>query len=111
MRQLIEFPLEDGGSILVEIDAPEPKSGIVQASSGGKLVTKASDTFANAMKIVQPAASSIIEKLRDLGDPPDEISVEFGLKLTAEAGAYVASVGTEANYKVSLIWKQDNPSK
>ncbi len=31
--------------------------------------------------------------------------MEFGLKLSAEAGAFVASVGGEAHYKVTLKWR------
>ncbi|MGH2593215.1 MAG: CU044_2847 family protein [Anaerolineae bacterium] len=37
-------------------------------------------------------------------DAPDEVGVEFGIKLNAEAGAFVALAGAEANYKVTLKW-------
>ena len=106
MRQLIEFPLEGGDSILVQVDEPAPEGAVVKAARPGEIVTKASQTFESALDKVKPAASAIISKLRGLADPPDEIEVEFGLTLNAEAGAFVAAAGVEANYTVKLTWKR-----
>ncbi|RME42126.1 MAG: hypothetical protein D6796_14850 [Caldilineae bacterium] len=106
MKRLVEFPLEDGSTILVEVDAPaEP--GMVSATRGGDTVARAQQTFEAALDRVRPAAQTIIQKLRALHDPPDEIGVEFGLKMSAEAGAFVAAAGVEANYKVTLTWKRE----
>ena len=108
MNRLIEFDLEEGGSILVEGEAkgPEP-GGMVPASRGVEEVPeKARQSFEAALDKVRPAAAAIIKKLRALHDPPDEVEVEFGLKMSAEAGAFVAAAGVEANYKVTLTWKQ-----
>ncbi|MCS7178813.1 MAG: CU044_2847 family protein [Anaerolineae bacterium] len=55
---------------------------------------------------MRPLAEAVICKLRALADPPDEVEVEFGLKLNAEAGAVLAAAGTEAHYKVTLTWKR-----
>jgi hypothetical protein len=105
MKQWIEFPLEDGGSIMVEADVPE-EAGIVPAARGEEVVQRAQQTFEVALEKVRPAAQAIIKKLRTLHDAPDEITVEFGLKLSAEAGAIIAAGGVEANYKVALRWKK-----
>jgi len=35
MKRLIEFPLEDGGAIVVEVDEPEPPGGVVRAARLG----------------------------------------------------------------------------
>jgi len=110
MKQLVEFPLEDGGSILVEVETPET-AGMVPASRGGEVVAKAQQTFEAALEKVRPAAGAIIAKLRALHDPPDEIEVEFGLKMSAEAGAIVAAAGVEANYKVTLTWKREKETE
>jgi hypothetical protein len=107
MKRLIEFPLEDGTTILVETDAPE-EPGPVPAMRGGPATPeRARQTFEAALDKIRPAAQAIIQKLRALHDPPDEIEVEFGLKLNAQAGAFVAAAGTEANYKVTLTWKRE----
>lgn len=107
MKQLIKFPLEDGTSILVEAETAEV-SGVVQAARGEGVPEKARQTFEAALEKIRPAAGAIIQKLRALHDPPDEITVEFGLKMSAEAGAIVAAGGVEANYIVTLMWKKDS---
>ena len=104
MKRLIEFPLQEGGSILVEVDEPEPEGGVVKAARPGEVVARAKETLEEALDKIQPAAQSVITKLRGLHDAPNEIEVEFGIKLSAEAGAFIASAGVEANYKVTLKW-------
>ena len=71
------------------------------------MIAKAQITFEQALDKVKPAASAIIRKLRSLHDSPDEIEVEFGLKLSAELGAIVASTHIDANYSVTLKWKRE----
>ncbi len=106
MKHLVEFSLEDGGSILVEVEGPE-MGGMVPVSRGEGVPEKARQSFEAALDKVRPAAQAIIKKLRSLHDPPDEIEVEFGLKMSAEAGALIAAAGVEANYKVTLTWKRE----
>ncbi len=103
MKRLIEFPLEDGSSMLVEIDEPE-QGGLVKASRSGEVIAKAQQTLEKSLEKVQPAAQFVIQQLRKLHDSPDEIQVAFGLKLSADAGAVLASAGAEANYTVTLKW-------
>jgi hypothetical protein len=106
MKQLIEFPLEDGGFVLIQVDEPAPQ-GVVKAARPGEVVRRAGQTFEEALDKLKPAAGAIIQKLRGLSDPPDEIEVEFGLTLSAEAGAFIAAAGAEANYTVKLKWKRE----
>ena len=116
MKRLVEFPLQEGGTLLVEVDEPEgyaettTRGGVVKASRPSEIADKAKDTFEDALDKIKPAAQSIIGKLRELHDAPDEIGVEFGIKLSAEAGAFIASAGVEANYKVTLKWTKSSAS-
>lgn len=103
MKQIVAYPLVEGGSILVEVDVPEG-GGFERVSRVGDIV-QASKTFDDALEQIKPAAQKIIAKLRSLTDPPDEIAVEFGIKLGAKAGAIIASADAEANYTVSLTWR------
>jgi hypothetical protein len=118
MKRLVEFPLQNGGTMLIEVDEPERYSETTTRGSvskairpGGEIVENAGKTFEEALEKIKPAAQCIIDKLRELHDAPDEISVEFGIKLSAEAGAFVASVSLEANYKVALKWVKTRPQK
>lgn len=103
MIRYIEFPLEEGGTIVVEVEQPKPEFGAIQVGRPDAAAEKATRTFSQALEQIQPAISAAVDKLRGL--QPDELSVEFGIKLNAQAGAFLASAGTEANFKVSIKWQ------
>jgi Trypsin-co-occurring domain 1 len=102
MKHLVEFPLEEGGSIIVEVDEPE-REGTVRAGRGDTIV-KAKETLEEALNHVLPATKSIVEKLRSIGNKPDEIEINFGVKLSTVAGAVIASASAEANFDVTVRW-------
>lgn len=110
MKRLIEFPLEDNTTLLVEVIEPE-QGGIVPASRAGEAISKAQQTLEKSLEKVRPAAQFVIKQLRKLHDAPDEIEVAFGLKLSAEAGAVLAAASAEANYAVTLKWVKEKPKK
>jgi hypothetical protein len=103
MKQLVEFGLENGGFISVEVEASESYDKVTRGARE-ELPRKAEMIFEDALDKVKPMTNAIIDKLRALSDSPDEIVVEFGLKMNAKAGAIIASVGTESNYKIMLKW-------
>ncbi len=80
MKHLVEFLLEEGGSIVVEIDEPET-GGTVRAGREDK-IEKARETFEDALNKVLPATKTVVEKLRDMASKPDEIEVTFGPDVT-----------------------------
>src|SRR6185436_9057899 len=102
MVRLIELPLEGGGTVLLEIT---DTGGSTRRGLGPTEITnKATQTFEDALKKIRPAADAVIDQLRQLVVAPDEIAVEFGIKLNADAKAYIASAGAEANFKIALKW-------
>jgi Trypsin-co-occurring domain 1 len=103
MKRLIEFPLEDGGAIVVETDEAPP--GGTRSAKPSEVAEKAKQTFEASLERIKPVAAGIIARLRELGDRPEQVGVEFGIKLTAAAGLVLASSGVEANFKVTLTWK------
>ena len=107
MKHLIEFPLEDGTTMLVEVEEPEQEG--LERVSRGDVIERAQQTLEKSLEKVRPAAQFILEKLRGLHDSPDEIEVQFGLKLNATSGAVLAAAGMEANYTVRLKWAKDKP--
>ena len=108
MKRLVEFPLDQGGSVLVEVD--ELSAGPVMRGRGkdsSALVEQADKTFEDATAAVTPAARSLIARLRSMDDAPDEVGIEFGVQLSAQSGAFIASVAAEANFKVSMTWRRE----
>ena len=49
---------------------------------------KASQTFEESIERIRPVAASLIAKMRNIGDPPDEVSIDFGLNMSAKAGGF-----------------------
>ena len=102
MKRLVEFPLEEGGSILVQID--EPESGGTVRAGREETIEQARETFEEALNKVLPAAKSVVEQLRRMGSKPDEIEVTFGINLSTQAGAFIASATAQANFGVAVRW-------
>jgi Trypsin-co-occurring domain 1 len=106
MQDLVEFKLADGTSILVESDDARKQPLTRGRGQRTEIVTKASKTFEEAIAQVRPFASEMIARLREGAERPDEIDIEFGMKLNAEAGAIIARTGGEANFKITLRWRR-----
>ncbi len=107
MKRLVEFPLDQGGSVVVEVDEPSARPvtrGIGKDRSS--LVEEADKTFEDATAAVTPAARSLIARLRSIDDPPDEVGIVFGVQLSAQTGAFIASVAAQANFTVSMTWRR-----
>jgi hypothetical protein len=47
----------------------------------------------------------LIAQLRSISNPPAEIGIEFGVQLSAQTGAFIASAAAAANFKVSMTWR------
>mgnify|MGYP006303911125 FL=1 len=105
---------DDEATILVEF---EPQPGVRQVSRFGdltkdqieKLAERSEYALDRAMETVRAMAHRVTETVREikLSERPDEVAVEFGLKLDAEAGAYIAKAGGEAGFKVMLKWERE----
>lgn len=109
MGQLVEFPLTDGSSVLVEV-AENWTGPVTRGLKGSDVTERARQTFEEAIGRVRPAVQAVVAQLRSLAEAPDEVHVEFGLNLQAEAGAFIAAVGTTATFTVALTWRGKSPS-
>ena len=113
MPRLVEFRLEEGGTLLVQVPDADTDGQVTRGLRPGQVATHVADqaqrTFEEALDRVQPAAQSLIQRLRRVSDTPEEVHIEFGLNLHAEAGAFIAAASTEANFRVSLTWRSPDP--
>jgi hypothetical protein len=111
VTQLVEFPLGDGGSIVVASNAPETDASPGPVFRGGgrteAVVTRASESFESVVQRAQPAAVAVLDAVRSGPNPPTEVRVEFGLQLSADLGAVIASTAVQANFTVTLTWRRD----
>lgn len=108
MKHLVEFSLEDGSNIVVELNEPET-AGAIRAARAEK-IEQAKETLEEALNKVLPAAKRVVEKLQNIGNKPDEIEVTFGVSLSTVAGAFIASASAEANFGITMRWTGTTPA-
>ncbi len=101
----MEFQVDGGSTILVEVDEIESEAIAPVARPSDKVAVQARQTFEQAMTTIEPMVKSIKKKLDALTDPADEVSVKFSVKLSGQVGAVLTTVGGEATYEISLTWK------
>ena len=102
MGTVVKMPLEDGSTVLVEVAEDEQR--LQRAGRAASVVRDSAETLEEALRRVKPAVATVLHQIRDLATPPDTVKIEFGVKLTAEAGVVIAKAATEANFKLSLEW-------
>jgi hypothetical protein len=106
MATYVQYQLEDGTTVLVEVD--EAKGGVVQASRAGNAIIETQTQFKAALASIKGSMAALLDELRVL--EVEEASVKFGLKVIGEAGLIaVGKVGGEMNYEVTLRWKKAPP--
>ncbi|MGV9268286.1 CU044_2847 family protein [Kitasatospora sp. NPDC003701] len=99
-----ELRLTDGSGIWVEVSDGEG-SGLDRVGRASSLARATSETLQDAMSHLRPALDVIADGLRDMAHAPDTVRVDFGIKLSAEAGVVVARAASEANFTVSVEWR------
>lgn len=104
MTDVVEFPLDDGSLLHVQAATVDTAGSDLGLASPEDRVARAGETLDSALAAVTPALKSVTGKLRALS--PDDLSVEFGLTLTAESGVVVAKGSAEVHFTVKLGWKQ-----
>jgi hypothetical protein len=115
MAHYIKYQTADGGFVLVEVEGEAPaaaQGGVVKVSRVGDAiqdtVQEVQVKLEDAVDVVQRGARIIIDKVKGLSDPPDEIEVTFGLKAAGELGNFaIAKASAEANYTVKMMWQRE----
>lgn len=114
MTKYIQFGDEEDGAILVEVDEkeiPSSEEGVVKVGIKDVLhntVAVANNTFYTAIKqAIHYNVTGFMDAIDSLPEPPSEVEINFGLKITGEAGnVAVGKAGGEINYTVKLSWKK-----
>ncbi|MFI2199871.1 CU044_2847 family protein [Streptomyces sp. NPDC020192] len=102
MSRLVEFTTEDGA--VVRVETADGAGGNRPVSRGEDTVDRAARTFEDALDHVRAAAHAALRVFRDGSLRPDSVELEFGVKLTAEAGAVIAKGTAEGQLVVRLSW-------
>jgi NTP-dependent ternary system trypsin peptidase co-occuring protein len=82
--------------------------GIGKAGGLGRVgnVLDTQQAFRGKLSGIRDAASEALSVLKeDLS--PDEVTLRFGIKITAEGGAVVARAAVEGNMEVEMSWRRE----
>jgi Trypsin-co-occurring domain 1 len=105
MAYVIEIPVEAGGRLLVQARADDlPDTLELAALRPGEVVARARESVEEAIDQIKPAINAVTERLKAVA--ADEVAVEFGIVLGAEAGAVIAKGTAEVHFTVTLSWKR-----
>jgi Trypsin-co-occurring domain 1 len=103
---LVEFPVDGGGTLLVQASAEELPGGLELAASPGEVVSRARESVEHAFDKFKPAIGAVVKSLHAMA--PDEFAVEFGIALSAESGVIIAKGSADVHFTVTLSWKRGN---
>jgi hypothetical protein len=118
VSDLVRVPLEGGGWFLVRAgsaaeEGPEEDSGPVRAGRVrdriGRGAVEAAESLESALAPVISMSEVVLESLATVA--PREVQVEFGVELTAEAGAVVSKAGGGCHLTVTLTWAPGAPDQ
>ena len=103
MAEFVQFTLDDGAVVMfesAESDLVSLRGGQPEVIEGGKLTGR--------LQAVAEAAEQVAATLRSRLTP-DQVSLEFGLKVSGEVGWwFFARAQSEGTINVTLTWAADN---
>ncbi|MFE5868445.1 CU044_2847 family protein [Streptomyces roseifaciens] len=108
MISLVRVPIEGGGTILFESASQAPYEGPVKAGRVGDAVRDLPHTLQQVLGPVRDAAAAVLDQVRQA--KPDEVEVEFGVDLSAQAGAVITKGESAVHFKVRVMWQRPGPS-
>ena len=111
MAQYIETQTPKGATLRIEVE-PTSKgaAGFSRHASSLDVSSEAvKDAYSQLLETIQACANGVISTIQELDRPPSAASVDFAVKIDAEAGPLIAKSLGDAHFKISLNWKQVEP--
>ncbi len=102
MSELVRFETRKGDGLLFEVE--DDAYGLETIARNDAGVVEAGERLEDAIAKARPTIRTIVEALRELA--PDEHEIEFGIKLSAEAGVVVAKTAVEGHFTIKLHWSR-----
>ncbi|MDQ1288590.1 MAG: hypothetical protein QG622_2155 [Actinomycetota bacterium] len=108
MTELVRVPLKGGGSVLIE-DSEPSAHGPVRVGRVGDVIKDATDSLQGMLTPVRETAQAVLDELRQAR--PDEVEVQFGVTLSAVAGAVIAKTTTGAHLTIKVTWRREEDAR
>lgn len=104
---VLSVPIGDGSDGWLDVEAAleEQSDGVQLAAGPGRLARVTSYSLSSALKNVVPTIDAVLSRVRESRLAPDEVSLEFGLKIGGEHGMILTKGTAEANMKLTVKWR------
>jgi Trypsin-co-occurring domain 1 len=102
--EFVRFTLDDGSDVLfesAESDLVALRGGLPDVCDGGKLAVRLQGVAKAAEEVARSLRSQLV---------PDEVSLEFGLKVSGGVNWFFAKAQGEGTIKVALKWAGNSVS-
>lgn len=108
MAQHLAFDGPTGRPLLVEVE-PVTAGPVTRGARREEVISRAGESLEQVLSGIGPAVNSIVSDLRSTAEWPQEVEVEFAIKLSTDANVIIARTGGEANFRVILRWTRAKP--
>jgi hypothetical protein len=90
----------------VDDDRPEGMGRAVPvATGGGAVASLAAGALRGALRPLGPLLQEVHDSVRDVADPPDELSVTFGVQVGQDLKLGIVGGNGQAHLTVTASWK------
>lgn len=106
--KLLRVRLDDEIEVVFETTLNEEGREELAARGKGE-IPEAPESLDTLVGKIEPVARTLFGALEKL-NAPQEINLEFGIKLGGKTGIVFASAETECNFKIGLKWTNPAPT-
>ncbi|TQN31964.1 hypothetical protein FHX37_1889 [Haloactinospora alba] len=104
MTEIIRFTSTRGDPILVEATGT---SSVMREVSGTAGFRNSEHAFETILGKVRDMSDLVAGELTRLSSGPDEVTVELGVNVSAEADVFIARASGESSITVTMTWRND----
>src|ERR1700759_4945863 len=100
MAKYMEYTLDDGSKILIEVS--ESEGGAIPATNRkGVQIIEASTKLEESLPSLRNTFKAVLDEFNDLHI--DEAEIKFGMSVVGEAGVVaIAKIGGEVNFEITM---------
>ncbi|MGX1161281.1 hypothetical protein FBY31_0345 [Arthrobacter sp. SLBN-100] len=99
MTEVLRYEV-GSGTVLVEVD--DNSYGVDHPARNEQGILDVGRRLEDALASVRPAALAVMEAMAEL--TPEQVEIEFGVKLAGDAGALIAKGTQDAHFVLRMSW-------
>ncbi|WP_017591220.1 CU044_2847 family protein [Nocardiopsis potens] len=103
MAEIVRFDNEEGAAVLVEAAGSSPQMRDV---SGRDILRDSDQTIQRILGRVRDLSALVVREMRGVAAEADELSVQLGMKISAEADVFLAKATGESSIQVTITWRR-----